>query len=159
MSLAPVTPQVSFGLRTLTPNPVVMRLLTPNPDIDLSITGQTWVPLFETVIQAAQDVRNRSSRAIYPRWIITGPGLYPIFTNTTTGKTWALDYEIRRNHTLTIDFLPTRQTVIDSEDGDVSARIVAGSEFWSLTPGHNAITVDLGGTLPETQIELIRTPG
>ena len=117
----------------------------------------TWTNfLYATQIDTTQTVRSGS--VVYPRWEITGPGFYLILTNTTTGDVLTLPVEIRRGETVTIDCAPSRRTVVGTVQGDLADLVAAGSEFWPLVVGDNALAVELGQTLPESMITLIRRP-
>lgn len=119
---------------------------------------QSWVPLFDTTLTGETTLQSGATGAVYPLWVITGPGYYPILRNVTTGKMLALRYELLRGEVVTIDAQPTKRTVLSNTNGDISASVVAGSEFWPLLRGDNDITVELGQTLPESKIVLDRRP-
>lgn len=117
-----------------------------------------WQPLYATEIVRTTLVTNDSSGVIYPQWQIVGPGVYPILRNVTTGLSFQLNATILRGETVTIDFDPTQKTVSGSVQGNLKPSVVSGSSYWSLATGVNSVAVELGQTLPESKITMLRVP-
>lgn len=88
----------------------------------------------------------------YPVFTITGPGMNPTLTNTTTGKTVAATIALTAGQVLTID---TQAKTVTREDGSNQFSTLSfASALWTLVAGQNAITLAMSGTGSGSQIQV-----
>lgn len=122
-----------YQITLLCPDPILYRLNDGSTD---PATIRTSASMTITSGTGTRTIDSGSSVETYP--IITWNGAITGFstTNTTTGKTFALDNNLPSGNTI-IDF--GKRTVIVNDVCYNSHRLVT-SEWWSLIPGENVIT-------------------
>ncbi len=105
------------------------------------------------VLSGSATITNSEPSAVYPTWVITGPGHIPTLTNGS--QTWTLNRDVPAGAVLTVQFDPTKHTVVAQDGTDYSSYVLAGSVWWSLAPGANSVSVVMGGaTTPASMITL-----
>ena len=115
--------------------------------------------MYASTLDTSDTITNPGTSIIYPQWVVTGPGGQVILTNSTTGETFTLAYELLPGQSITIDTDPTRQTVIDQDSASQVASVVSGSTYWGLAAGANSIRVQLSKTTGDSSIKLVYRRG
>jgi phage-related protein len=104
-------------------------------------------------------VYNDGDEDAYPVWTLAGPGRAPILKNLTTGKSFALDYVLASNESITIDM--TAWTVVATIGvGDAAVMTNARKymirtmrDMWALQPGPNDLSIEMYGGEQGAQVE------
>jgi hypothetical protein len=105
------------------------------------------------VLTGSQSITNLEASTVYPTFQITGPGHIP--TLSIPGFTWTLNTDVPSGAVLTIQFDPTKHTVVAQDGTDYSSFVLGGSTWWGLDPGATAVSVTMGGaTTPASMIVL-----
>jgi hypothetical protein len=123
-----------------------------------------WSTLGPSLLQGSTILQNASAASQYPVWAFRGPAERVRVTNVNTppggspgaALTWELDREILAGETVTVDFNPTRHTVLDQDGQDLSAFVAIGSTFWPLGVGSNNVGYLMDGATPASRIQLTR---
>jgi hypothetical protein len=119
--------------------------------------GETQTEEWDTSDFPNVALMNSGRRDAYPIWTITGPAQGVIIGNTTTDKVWGWGGIVPDGDTLLVDTRPASQrfTYPVTTGGGVSQYLymTANSELWHLTPGLNAITLEIDAmTTGDTRI-------
>lgn len=89
-------------------------------------------------------IYNNGNIETYPTLTITGLMTNPLIRNTTTGETFQLTYTSLVSDTIVIDM--KARTVTLNGTTNLLGDVVAGSDWWTLTPGANTVAVSTGST-------------
>jgi hypothetical protein len=125
-----ITPTVEtrvFGTETL------VSFLAPFPTLSPGTVGGS--PLMD----------NPGDLVAWPEWVITGPATGFTATNSTTGQSFSLTYELLAGETITLTTDrptvrgPAGQNIVDSLDWPTAY-------LWGLQPGENEVSFSVGGT-------------
>ncbi len=105
------------------------------------------------VISGSATVTNSEPAAVYPTFVISGPGHIPTLTNGAS--VWTLNMDVPSGQVVTVQFDPTKHTVVGVDGTDYSSFVKVGSVWWSLAAGANSVSVVMGGaTYPTSMITL-----
>ncbi len=105
------------------------------------------------VLSGSATITNNEPSAVYPTFQISGPGHIPTLTNGS--QVWTLNTNIPSGQVVTVQFDPTKHTVVGVDGTDYSSFVLAGSTWWSLAAGANSVSVVMGGaTTPTSYIAL-----
>ena len=105
------------------------------------------------VLSGSATITNNEPSAVYPTWQIAGPGHIPTLTNGA--DVWTLNTDVPSGQVVTVQFDPTKHTVVGSDGTDYSSHVLGGSVWWSLAAGANSVSVVMGGaTYPASMITL-----
>jgi hypothetical protein len=115
-----------------------------------------------SVLTGSATVQNDGAATTYPSWTVQGPGKWLTLGNTVTpyggsplpGVVWVLNHELVAGETLSINFDPTRLTVVNQDGVDLSGGVTG--TYWGLGTGVNAVTVQMSGATTASQITLTR---
>lgn len=88
-------------------------------------------------------VTNAGTAATYPTITLTGPLTNPYIQNSTVGKFMQLNYTIPSGQSVVIDMY--NKTITLNGSSLLSSK-TAGSDWWSILPGANTITLTTGST-------------
>jgi len=114
----------------------------------------SFFPILPLRVQSAQRFGNTSFTNpgdvfSYPLWTITGPtagGV--ILTRTTSGlpsRVLRLNITLAGGETVVVDTNPERLSIVDGYGVNRWPTLVAGSAFWQVSPGTNALSVVITG--------------
>lgn len=129
------------------------------------VAGTSWplpIPLLgiglgSSTLDQTLTITNNLSTTSYPRWTIRGPATY---VRVSLGAlTWTWIGTLAYADTLSLNFDPTKQTVLDSSGADRSSDVVAGSTYWGLAPGANSVSLHLEGGAAPTQVSITASLG
>lgn len=157
------------GENWLSANPV-LTLLCPDPywrDVNpqqvsrdyVSSTGRSFLSPYLTVSSSRtlgqSMIANDGDVEAWPSWTITGPATQLTATNTTTGDSFTLTYNLLSGQQATIAVDPTRPML----RGPGGVNLIGslnwpGAVLWALVPGTNNVDLQLLGSGPGTKVEL-----
>lgn len=111
-------------------------------------TGTVWFPIFPLVFGAGSaltggTVTNTGDVDAWPVFTCTGPFTGLTLRNGTSGRTVATAAAADAGETITIDTNPLTRSI--TKNGSNLYSTLTTSEWWPLTPGTNAVSVEGGG--------------
>ncbi len=108
------------------------------------------------VLTGSATITNSEPSAVYPTWQIAGPGHIPTLTNGAS--TWTLNTDVPSGAVLTVQFDPTKHTVVSQDGTDYSSFVLGGSVWWSLAAGANSVSVTMGGATTAASMITLQYP-
>lgn len=104
-------------------------------------------------ISSAFAIFNLGDYEAWPIWTIHGPGVNPVLTNSTTGKSTTFTITLGGSDVLVIDTRPLQKSV--TLNGSVNWSIFSpSSSMWPFAKGANSCTLTMTGTGAGSQILL-----
>lgn len=110
--------------------------------------GGYIVPMIGPYVSAATTggsaiINNAGSESAWPIITLTGPLTTPVVTNTTTSTYLQLNYTIATGDQVIIDMA---NHTISLNGGSLIATRTSASNWWSLAPGNNSVTLTTSST-------------
>lgn len=104
----------------------------------------TFPITFETSESGQITATNNGTVYTYPLVTLTGDLTNPLIANSTTGEFFQLNYTIPSGSSVVVDF--ENRTVMLNGTTNLITSIVSGSDWWTLQPGANTISLQTGNT-------------
>ncbi len=105
-----------------------------------------------STISQSMTITNNTDTTNYPLITVLGPATYIGLQNGSVA--WAWSGTLAYADSLTLNFDPTKRTIVNSEGISYSSGVVGGSTWWGVTPGDNVISLYLEGGAPRTQVTI-----
>ncbi len=123
-------------------------------------TGQAWFPILPLRLGSSSvigdaSIYNDSTVETYPVWTLIGPGTDPVLTNTTTGKTLAIEFPapLSAGQKVVIDAREYIKSVTGPA-GENWRRYMTQRSMWPLVPGFNSLSLSMDGTTDASYITM-----
>jgi hypothetical protein len=160
-------PETVMGLKLLEVAGVAAALTSEV--FALGAWANFWFPmgfpgnnLGPSVLSGSTSVANTSGATTYPSWTVKGPGKWLTLQNVVTPyggapqpvQIFVLNHELVAGETVSINFDPSRHTVVNQDGVDLSGGV--SGTYWGLGTGGNAVTIQMSGATTASQITLTR---
>jgi hypothetical protein len=99
-------------------------------------------------------IENTGQAETWPVWTMTGPGLNPTLTNSTTGETLTLNINLAGGQVLTVDTRPGTISITREDGSNQWAVVEDTSTIWPLAVGANSIQLSMSSTTSASQLQL-----
>jgi hypothetical protein len=130
---------------------VAMVSTPPNTDI-LNIDD------FSIAQTGGNSLNNPADIDSYPVWVLTGPFQSIVAINSTSGKSFTINYSAVGGQVLTLDTTPGNTSLVDLYGNNKWYTLVAGYQLWPVTPGDNSFNVVINGATSASGAQLTFTP-
>lgn len=128
------------------PNSGIIPITFPSPGIQFnrSLEGGSFV------------LTNWGDASSYPNWLLTGPGT-PTVTNTTTGRSWALNQAIPAGQQVQLTTATGHQSCVNvTTSTNIWSQLVFGGphDLFPLVSGDNLVTISVAGATAATTVDV-----
>lgn len=104
-------------------------------------------------VSVTATIDNTGDVEAWPVWTVRGPGVGVAVRNLSTGRALELPtLTLGATDSITVDTRPGRKTVVNQAGVNIFAQLSANSKLWSLAPGSNQISVEVGSTSSISQV-------